>query len=186
MNPEIPPKLEDVIGKALEKDREVRYQSAAELRADLKRVKRDTESQRVITRPEAEESEKKRGTNTAAFVVIAVVLAAGLSVIGYRAYDSRARSSPAASETAKEVGPKPQIQTMAVLPFRDISAATSDSWAIGMTDAIISRLASLQNLAVRPTTSVLKYVKETPNRWKQPRRWECKAFSREPISGRLV
>jgi TolB-like protein/Flp pilus assembly protein TadD len=51
---------------------------------------------------------------------------------------------------------------MAVLPFRDLSAATTDSWGIGITDAIISRLTSLQNLAVRPTTSVLKYAKETP------------------------
>ena len=51
---------------------------------------------------------------------------------------------------------------MAVLPFRDLSAATTDSWGIGITDAIISRLTSLQNLAVRPTTSVLKYAKEAP------------------------
>ena len=51
---------------------------------------------------------------------------------------------------------------MAVLPFRDISAETTESWGIGITDAIISRLTSLQNLAVRPTTSVLKYAKEAP------------------------
>ncbi len=53
-------------------------------------------------------------------------------------------------------------ETMAVLPFRDISASTDDSWGVGITDAIISRLTSLQNLAVRPTTSVLKYAKESP------------------------
>jgi serine/threonine-protein kinase len=52
------------------------------------------------------------------------------------------------------------VRTVAVLPFRSLSGSTADeAWGIGMTDAIITRLATLQNLAVRPTSSVLKYVK---------------------------
>ncbi len=48
MNPDLPAKLEDIINKALEKDRNLRYQHAADIRADLQRLKRDTDTGRAV------------------------------------------------------------------------------------------------------------------------------------------
>ena len=48
LNPYLPPKLEEIIGKCLEKDRNLRYQHASEIRTDLQRLKRDTESSRIV------------------------------------------------------------------------------------------------------------------------------------------
>jgi serine/threonine protein kinase/Tol biopolymer transport system component len=47
LNPDLPPKLEDIISRALEKDRELRYQHASEMRSELMRLKRDTDSGRI-------------------------------------------------------------------------------------------------------------------------------------------
>ena len=49
LNPDLPPKLEDIINRALEKDRELRYQHASEMRSELMRLKRDTESGRSVS-----------------------------------------------------------------------------------------------------------------------------------------
>jgi len=53
LNPSIPLKFDEIVGKALEKDRDLRYQTAAELRADLKRLKRDIDSSRLGVTPAA-------------------------------------------------------------------------------------------------------------------------------------
>ena len=78
LNPEIPPELERIIRTALEKDRDVRYQSAAEMRADLKRLKRDTTSDSV--RAAALPVRQTRGTKNRwlwpVFVLAVVVVAA--------------------------------------------------------------------------------------------------------------
>jgi serine/threonine protein kinase/tetratricopeptide (TPR) repeat protein len=54
INPDLPPRLEDIINRALEKDRDLRYQHASEMRAELKRLKRDTDSGRSALLPAAD------------------------------------------------------------------------------------------------------------------------------------
>jgi eukaryotic-like serine/threonine-protein kinase len=83
LNPEVSPKLEDIISKALEKDSKLRYQSAADMRTDLQRLKRDTESGHTAVAT-AEAGPKPATTRTgrrwiamAAAAVVAVALGVG-------------------------------------------------------------------------------------------------------------
>jgi tetratricopeptide (TPR) repeat protein len=81
VSPELPPKLEEIIDKCLEKDRNLRYQHASEVQADLQRLKRDIESAQV---PVVERLGATNGLETHWKVIIPVVLAiAVLAVAGY-------------------------------------------------------------------------------------------------------
>ena len=161
LSPELPAELERILDKALEKDPDTRYQHASDLRADLKRLRRDTESGRAAVPAETVPARKagaglksRKGIAGAAVAVLAVALIASW------AWYTRSRTSlPPSSSSAR-----PAVRTLAVLPFHDLAGpSSSEAWGIGITDAIISRLASLRNLAVRPTSAVLKYANTPPD-----------------------
>jgi serine/threonine protein kinase/Tfp pilus assembly protein PilF len=142
INPEVPRKLEEIVQKALEKDREVRYQSAAEMRADLKRLKRDTESQGVLAAPAEVESRQRPQWLLWALSAMALLVAGILAWFFLR---------PHASEGAA-------IRSVAVLPFANASKNPEmDYLSDGMSAEITNSLSRLSNLQVMASSTVARY-----------------------------
>jgi Tol biopolymer transport system component len=93
VNQALLPKLDEIIGKALEKDRKLRYQNAADIRTDLQRLKRDTESKRLpVAAGAVAATGEHRGIRWTVFVPAAIaiaLLAAGIYFVHYRARDDK-------------------------------------------------------------------------------------------------
>ncbi|HTM36991.1 MAG TPA: protein kinase [Terriglobales bacterium] len=148
LNPELPPELERIVNKALEKDPTLRYQHASDMKSDLKRLRRDSSSGSRVAAPQP----KPRFLQvTVTAVALAAILLGGIYWFG----KSPGLSTPPAPPRAAI---PTSVRSIAVLPFQNLAQNKDETWGIGMADAIISRLAVLQNLAVRPTNSVLKYA----------------------------
>jgi eukaryotic-like serine/threonine-protein kinase len=121
INPQVPPKLEEIISKCLEKDREVRCQSAAELRADLKRLKRDTDSGVSSGRfATAAVAQQPAGTKWRRLALVSGAVVLVLAVLGLGWYEwRRGASEVPAQPTEKQVTanpPEDYVGTAAISP----------------------------------------------------------------------
>jgi len=154
LNRDLPPKLEGVINKALEKDRDLRYQNAADIRTDLQRLKRDTESARNVAavgitgpgipaaRRNAQGGVKLLGRWFAALIILVSAAAVGAY------WFHRQRQPTAEASAAPTVN---RIHSIAILPFRRISGpAEYDYFGAGLADVLSAKLTNARVLEVHP------------------------------------
>jgi eukaryotic-like serine/threonine-protein kinase len=183
LNPDLPPKLEEVISKALEKDRNLRYQHAADMRADLQRLKRDTDTGRSGVTPTEllpDPSRTSASGSTSAISSIQTAsgpsssdvhvaagllarhkkgflaaVAAGILILAGLGFAAYRMLSPSSGSS---------IDTLAVLPFTNVTGdPNTDYLSDGLTESLIGNLSKLPNLTVRPRSSVMRYKSKDPD-----------------------
>src|SRR5262249_933640 len=152
LNSQLPPELERVIQKALEKDREERYQHASEMRVDLTRVKRGTGLASSSARAAVAGAlvmKGREGLMWAAGALVLLLLATGLILWRLREPSPQPWSRPAT------VAPV----TIAVLPFQNLGGDKEEDFLrMALPDEIATTLSSVRTLSIRPFATTTKYA----------------------------
>jgi eukaryotic-like serine/threonine-protein kinase len=151
LNEKVPIELERIINKALEKDHNLRYSSAAEMRTDLQRLKRDTSVFALSSLP-ATEVPQRKATSPKNGIWIAAALIAGLLITtGIFFYERKQPKTPAVSAATGKIA-------IAVLPFSDLSANKDQEYfSDGLTEELLSVLAKNPKLQVTSRTSAFSF-----------------------------
>jgi TolB-like protein len=147
LNPDLSAELERIINKCLEKDRNLRYQHASEMRADLQRLKRDTESHKSAAVIESAPVSRKRWFRwlAAGAVGIAVVIATELFL---------RQSRHSAVTLVDSANPR----VIAVLPFQETSSdKNNDFLRLALPDEIANTLSYVTKFWIRPFATTSRY-----------------------------
>jgi eukaryotic-like serine/threonine-protein kinase len=180
LNHELPTKLEDIINKALEKDLNLRYQHASDMRGDLQRLKRDTDSSRIAmavsesaSAPVAASSGPGSGSAAAVAqsgprsavapasttrhyaIIGGAVAVVAIVALAFFFLRSNRSATPAASSSSVQ-------KTLAVLPLQNLGADKDlDFLRMALADEIATSLSYVRALTIRPFATTSKYDSPT-------------------------
>jgi eukaryotic-like serine/threonine-protein kinase len=206
LNPEVPPKLDEIIDRCLEKDRELRYHSAADVRANLKRVQRDIDTERARTSsrgPGEQESAPPDAPGSAsvpsgpsgptgsvsaqpssdAALAIGIVQRhkTGIAATAVVLLLLIAGAIAGRMWLARTSGGP--IDSIAVLPFVNGSGSPdADYLSDGLTDTITNSLSQIHSLRVVPRTLAMRYKNQTVD----PRQAARDLNVRAIVTGRVM
>jgi eukaryotic-like serine/threonine-protein kinase len=155
LNPNVPPELEAIIGKAMEKERSQRYQNAAEMKADLARLKRATDPtlQSGFRRAPANAATRsfrtfQRTSSKLAWIIVALAALLLTVIISVGVWFFKHRNRPSDSGA----------RTVAVLPLQNINNdPESEFLRFALADEIANSLTHAHSLEIRPTSATQKY-----------------------------
>lgn len=145
--PDVPPELERIIRKSLAKDRGERYQTTKDFLLDLKAVKHELE----ISKGDSSVTPRTKTPGKTVSLRLIAVLGIALVALAATLFLLRNRIWPTPNKSGEPI-------TLAILPFYPLNAAEEIGFlGTGLPDGIITRLANVHQIRVRPTSSILKY-----------------------------